>query len=145
VVWIGWGYFSGTINLSSFFAFMPTFLSSKYLHQILFFKMMLRKREILWVFQFGNVSLAVGCLLMPTTSIIYYILGISSAWVPNPNRPNFIVLIQIVLILTLGENTTSRVLMWVVSSLFCCVMAAGFMTCLPVITTIINNCANPER
>jgi len=86
--------------------------------QILFFKMMLRKRTILWLFQFGNLSLALGCLLMPSSSLVYTYSGVSPF---------------------------STGMVWVVASTYCAIMAAGFMTCLPVITTIINNCANPDR
>jgi len=86
--------------------------------QFLFFKWLLQKKSILWIFQFGNLSLALGCFLMPFTSIVYAYFG---------------------------ETTATTVLSWLVAALFCIVLAVGFMTCLPVITTIINNCANPDR
>jgi len=86
--------------------------------QVACFKWLLKKKDILWVFQFGNMSLGIGCLLMPSTSLVYSLFGIS---------------------------TVTSVFTWIVASFYCCIMAAGFMTCLPVITTIINNCANPER
>lgn len=45
----------------------------------------------------------------------------------------------------LGVSRTTDLLSWGVAGAFCVIMAAGFMTCLPVVTTIINNCANPDR
>lgn len=86
--------------------------------QFIFFKYLLKKKDILWLFQFGNATLALGCLLLPATSIFYAAGGIT---------------------------TTMKVFSWIYVILVCCVMAAGFMTCLPVITTMINNCANPDR
>lgn len=86
--------------------------------QILFYKRLYKKIGILNLFHFGNVVLGLGCFFVTSTSLVYMFLGLS---------------------------TFSDVMTWLVLGGFCCVLGTGFVTCLPVVTTMINNSADPTR
>ncbi len=69
-------------------------------------------------YEFGTVSLGIGCTLFAVPSASYWIFGVT---VP------------------------STIITWVTYIPVCLVSAIGFMTCLPVVNTMQSNAADPER